>query len=397
MVSKLPSGSLHRYSVADLLRTHCAARARSVQARGQTRVTESRRSDGTDHRHLEAYFAVPCIGAVLHTLNLRLHPSELGYIASHARGQGHHRRSVAPAAARRRSAEQVRSLERVIVMPDDGRSTSTGAPRLRGADRRASRGRSRCPTLDERSGALMCYTSGTTGHPEGRALLAPLDGAAHADAVHGGHARRSASATPSCPSCRCSTRTLGAAAHAAIGVGAKLVLPGPASRSADAVLDLMAGERVTFAGGVPTIWLGMLALLDEHPKNGISSALRMIVIGGAAAPPAMIDGFERRHGAHVTHAWGMTETNPLAHARSDQARPRRRPTSDELARRATQGYPVPFVEQRHVDDDGRCCRGTARRWASSRCAARGWRRRISASRRRGQVHRATAGSRPATS
>jgi fatty-acyl-CoA synthase len=114
----------------------------------------------------------------------------------------------------------------------------------------------------------------------------------------------------------------------------------------------MADERVTFAAAVPTIWLGVLALIDENPKKWNLSAVRMISVGGAAAPPAMIDGFQKRHGIHIRHTWGMTETNPLATVSRVKVG---LDTGDgaELARRAKQGFAVPFIEQRHVDDAGK--------------------------------------------
>ena len=101
--------------------------------------------------------------------------------------------------------------------------------------------------------------------------------------------------------------------YACAAVGAKLVFPGP-NLDPESLLDLMAAEKVTCAGGVPTIWLGILALLDQDPKQLGPIADAQMVVGGSAAPPAMIDGFEKRHGLDVTHAWGMTETDPLGHA-----------------------------------------------------------------------------------
>jgi fatty-acyl-CoA synthase len=115
----------------------------------------------------------------------------------------------------------------------------------------------------------------------------------------------------------------------------------------------MAAEKVTVAGGVPTIWLGILALLDQNPKKWDLSAMRTMVIGGSAAPPSLIDGYAKRHGLEVTHAWGMTELNPLGTLARVKRHLRTGDSEAELAFRATQGYPVPFVEQRHVSEDGR--------------------------------------------
>ncbi|HLM48336.1 MAG TPA: AMP-binding protein, partial [Myxococcaceae bacterium] len=139
--------------------------------------------------------------------------------------------------------------------------------------------------------------------------------------------------------------------YSAVLAGSKIVFPGP-HLDPQSIVDLMASERVSIAAGVPTIWLGILALLDQEPKRWDLRSVRTMIIGGAAAPPAMIDGFLHRHGLVVTHAWGMTELNPLG----TLARPRRHhetlPQPERLAIRATQGYAVPFVEVRHVSDTG---------------------------------------------
>jgi fatty-acyl-CoA synthase len=140
----------------------------------------------------------------------------------------------------------------------------------------------------------------------------------------------------------------------AVCTGAKIVMPGP-HLDPTSLLELMATERVSVAAGVPTIWLGILALLDQQPDRFDLRSVRSMIIGGSAAPQAMIEGFAERHGLTVTHAWGMTETNPLGTV----ARIRRSVTEQAegdpgllYRTRASQGYAVAFVEQRHTGDDG---------------------------------------------
>jgi fatty-acyl-CoA synthase len=133
-----------------------------------------------------------------------------------------------------------------------------------------------------------------------------------------------------------------------------MVFPGP-KLDPESLLDLMAAERATMAAGVPTIWLGILALLDAHAgeKRWDLSCLRRMIVGGSAAPASMIEGFEKRHGLAVMHAWGMTETNPvgtIARVKRSLAGASER---ERMAVRASQGYAVPFVETRHVDDAGK--------------------------------------------
>ncbi|HTN85088.1 MAG TPA: long-chain-fatty-acid--CoA ligase, partial [Sorangium sp.] len=276
--------------------------------------------------------------------NLRLHPSELGYIASHAEDKVLVvDRSLLP--LYRKFAPQVRCIRRVIVAGDDGPVEGDGldyeallAPEPDHFD---------FPALDERAAAMLCYTSGTTGNPKGvlyshrSIVLHTLVSCMH-DTL--GFRERDV-VLPVVPMFHAMAWGM---PYSAVAAGARIVLPGPHLDPAS-LLDLMARERVTFAAGVPTIWLGILALLDEHPGRWDLSAMRSMVIGGAAAPPSLLDGFRARHGLTVTHAWGMTETNPLgtiAHVRASLG-----PAADSLDTRASQGYPVPFIDQRHVGLD----------------------------------------------
>jgi fatty-acyl-CoA synthase len=137
----------------------------------------------------------------------------------------------------------------------------------------------------------------------------------------------------------------------AVCAGSKIVFPGP-HMDPTSLLDLMAAEKVTIAGGVPTIWIGILALLDKEPKRWDLSSVRAMVIGGSAAPATMIEGFSARHGLEVIHAWGMTETNPLGTVARVKHHLAKLPDEERLRVRASQGYAAPFVEVRHVDDAG---------------------------------------------
>jgi fatty-acyl-CoA synthase len=140
--------------------------------------------------------------------------------------------------------------------------------------------------------------------------------------------------------------------HIAACVGAKLVFPGP-KLDPESLLDLMAKEKVTSSAGVPTIWLGILALLDAHPGKWDLSRLRHMVVGGSAAPPSMIEGFRTRHRLPVTHAWGMTETNPLGTIARIKHGLESGTDEQRLAVSSSQGFAVPFFETRHTSDDGK--------------------------------------------
>ncbi|HXN45783.1 MAG TPA: AMP-binding protein, partial [Bryobacteraceae bacterium] len=250
--------------------------------------------------HLEAYFGVPASGCVLHTLNPRLHPDELAYIVNH----GGDRMLLVDDVllpVYERFRDKVR-LERIIVVPTTGNPVpgpyESYDDFLNEADDREF------PRLDENEAAVMCYTSGTTGAPKGvvyshRALVL------HAMAIALPDCFSLAQADTVLPVVPMFHANAWGLPHSCAAVGAKVVFPGP-KLDPESLLDLMASERVTCAGGVPTIWLGILALLDAHPKKWDLSSLRQMVVGGSAAPASMMEGFEKRHGLIVTHAWGMT-------------------------------------------------------------------------------------------
>jgi fatty-acyl-CoA synthase len=346
IVSRNPDGSFHRYTYGDYYR-RTRQLANALKRLGVVEGDRVATLCWNHYRHLEAYFAIPCSGAVLHTLNLRLHPIDLTYITNHAQDTVIIvDRSLLPLLEQFKG--QVRSLKHVVVIPDDG-PTPDGYldyETLLAAESDDFD----YPKIDERSAAAMCYTSGTTGNPKGvlyshRSTVLHSMASCMVDAIAIGE--RDA-ILPVVPMFHANAWGL---PFDAVFTGAKMVFPGP-NLAPEVLLDLMAREKVTVAAGVPTIWLGILALLDADPKKWDLSAMRTMVIGGSAAPPAMIDGFKKRHGLIVTHAWGMTETNPLG----TLARVKRHmdgwDDTQRLAVTATQGHPVPFVETRVVDDDG---------------------------------------------
>ncbi len=347
IVSRRHDRSLHRTTWSEVRDRSCRL-AHALEKLGVGRGDRVASLAWNHSRHLELYLGVPSMGAVLHTLNLRLHPTELAYIARHAGDKVIVvDETLLPLLAK--FIDHVPCVEQVIVL----RETDAPLPD-RYYDYEALLAPEAphydWPALDENAAAMICYTSGTTGNPKGVVYshrstvlhtlvecMADTFGVAERDVV-----------LPVVPMFHAAAWGL---PFAAAATGAKLVFPGP-HLDALSITELMAAERVTLAAGVPTIWLGILALLDQDPKRFDLSTVRAMVIGGAAAPAAMIHGFRARHGLDVVHAWGMTETNPLGsvakvkHAFEDQG--------DEvtLPIRASQGYASVFVETRHVDDRG---------------------------------------------
>jgi fatty-acyl-CoA synthase len=300
-----------------------------------------------NHRqHLEAYLAIPSMGAVVHTLNLRLHPSEIGWIAAHAEDDVVIvDECLLPLFEKFRA--DVKSIRHVIVVPDKGAPLPEGMLDYERLLADASESYA-WPSLDENAAAMLCYTSGTTGNPKG-VLYSHRSTVLHAMiGAMPNHIGASIDDVmlPVVPMFHAAAWGL---PYIALMAGAKVVFPGPRLDAAS-ILTLIASERVTVAGGVPTIWLGILAALDAEPGKYDVKSVRTMVIGGSAAPPAMMDGFKKRHGLEVTHAWGMTETNPLGSIA--RVKPHLRGEND-LAVRSTQGFAVPFVEQRHIDADAK--------------------------------------------
>jgi fatty-acyl-CoA synthase len=299
-------------------------------------------------RHLEAYFAVPMMGAVVHTLNLRLHPSELSYIARHAEDSVILvDRSLLPLLDQ--FVSNVPTVRHVVVMPDDG---PTPQGRLDYEDLIARESTQYpWPRLDENTAATICYTSGTTGNPKG-VVYTHRSSVLHAMMLCMTDAHGITNRDTVMPVVPMFHANGWGRPHSAAMVGSKLVFPGP-KLDPESLLDLIAKERVTSTAGVPTIALGMLALLDAHPNKWDVKCLRRFTIGGAAAPPALIDGLQKRHGIPVLHAWGMTELNPCGTVAEVKHQLKDQTPEKILAIHASQGYATPFVETRHVGEDGR--------------------------------------------
>jgi fatty-acyl-CoA synthase len=346
IVSRGPDGALHRQTWADTYARAC----RLAHALGRLGVKPGDRvaTLAWNHsRHLETYFAVPMMGAIVHTLNLRLHANELGYIAGHAEDSVVLvDRSLLPLLDQ--FVSKVPTIRHIVVMADDG-PTPAGQldyEELLGAEVAEYA----WPRLDENTASAICYTSGTTGNPKG-VVYSHRSSVLHAICSCTPGAIPVTQRDVVMPVVPMFHANAWGFPHMAAAMGAKLVFPGP-KLDPESLLDLMAKERVTVSAGVPTIWLGILALLDAHPKRWDLSALREMVVGGAAAPQAMIEGLEKRHGLVVTHAWGMTEMNPIGTVSRVKSELESRSEGERFALRATQGYAVPFVETRHVAEDG---------------------------------------------
>jgi fatty-acyl-CoA synthase len=343
VVSRRPDHSLHETTYEELI-----ARARRLSGGlAELGVNPGSRVATllwNQPEHLELYFAVPAMGAVIHTLNPRLHPDELSYIIDHAEDQ-----IVVVDETLLPVLEKVaatKSLEHEVVVTHSDATPAEATPYEKLIDRSAP---ADWPPLDERTAAAMCYTSGTTGRPKGvvyshRSTTLHALNAALPDAV--GISSRDV-VLPVVPMFHAFSWGL---PYASALTGAGLVLPGP-HLDPVSILDLLAGEEVTMTAGVPSVWMPMLTALDDEPERWDLSKLSKLVVGGSAAPPSMIEGYDR-HGLEVLHAWGMTEMSPLGTACHVPEELSELPEDERTAYRARQGTAVPLVDIRARNDEG---------------------------------------------
>ena len=343
IVTRLPDKSLHRYTFGDFYQ-RSRRLASALQKAGLQKGDRVATLSWNTYAHLEAYFGIPAAGGVLHPLNLRLHPSDIAYIINHAQD-----RFLIVDDVLLKLYEAVKehvNLEKVIVVPLSGQPVPEGFMSyedfLATGDPDFS-----YPALEERDAAGMCYTSGTTGKPKGvvyshRSIALHSLASALPDALNlGGHDVL----LPVVPMFHVLAWGL---PFTGVMVGSKMVLPGP-HLDPVSLLDLFESEQVTKTAGVPTIWLGVLQALEKEPTRWKLKPMEMVV-GGSAAPEAMIRAYDRL-GHTVLHAWGMTEMSPLGtvsrlkrHLRGDPAL--------EYRYRAQQGLPTPWVEIRAVGEQG---------------------------------------------
>ncbi|HHX91140.1 MAG TPA: fatty-acid--CoA ligase [Paracoccus sp.] len=349
IVSRRAEGDIHRYTYRDLAR-----RARQLaNALAGLGVTPGQRV-GTlawnGYRHLELYYGASGSGVVLNTLNPRLHPDQLVWIADDAENQAiffdlTFLPLIEATAARFRTVRQFILMADKSAMPSD--SAIPGLICYEDLLDSASDAYD-WPLLDENTASSLCYTSGTTGNPKG-VLYSHRSTVLHA---YG-------SALPD--SCGLSARDVvlpvvpmfhvnaWGTPYSALLVGAKLVFPGPAL-DGKSLYDLFEAEGVTFSAGVPTVWQGLLAHVEE---NGLRfSTMNRTVIGGSACPPAMIEAFEGRYGVQVLHGWGMTEMSPLGTVCALKAGHEDLPEADLLAIKATQGRAIYGVDMKIIDAGG---------------------------------------------
>jgi fatty-acyl-CoA synthase len=304
-----------------------------------------------NQEHLEAYLAIPTMGAVLHTLNIRLFPEQLTYVANHAEDRiVLVDDTLVPLLAR--VAPDLKTVEHYVVVGDGDASALAdavaGADVLRYDELLASEDDEfPWPDVDERSAAAMCYTSGTTGNPKG-VVYSHRSTVLHSMGVNSGGAvglTENDRVLPIVPMFHANAWGL---PYAAWFAGASFVMP-DRFLQAEPLAKLIESERPTIAGAVPTIWSDLLRHAADHPVD--LSSFRLVVCGGSAVPRSLMERFEQDHGVHIVQGWGMTETSPLA-ALAHAPRGVEPGTAQEMDWRAKAGRILGGVELRIVDDAG---------------------------------------------
>jgi fatty-acyl-CoA synthase len=348
IVSKMRD-KIHRYTYADLgkrARQLANALAKLGVKRGDRVATLA----WNGYRHLEIYTAVPCMGAVLHTLNLRLSTTDLEYIINHAED------SVICVdddllPLLEKLEGKIPTVKHVIVMNNTGRTT-TSFPNVHDYEELIA-GESTeftWPEIDENTPMGLCYTSGTTGNPKGvmythrsnylhtiTGSLPDMLGLKRDDVIMAVVPMFHANAW--------------GLPYIATMLGLKQVFPGPTMDGAS-VCQLIQDEKVTFTGGVPTIWMGVMNELQANPGKYDLSSLKEMICGGSCPPRAMIDWMETNLGVNFVQAWGMTETSPLGTVTRLKPKMKDWPREKQLDVKQRAGLYGPGLQLRITDDGG---------------------------------------------
>jgi acyl-CoA synthetase (AMP-forming)/AMP-acid ligase II len=349
IVSRRVEGDIHRYTYHDC---HIRAKklANALQQLGVVLGDRVATLAWNGYRHMEAYYAVSGSGAVLHTINPRLHPEQIAYIVNHAEDQ-YLLFDITFLPIIQAIAKHCTTVKGFVMMCDRDRLPTDGSvPNLLCYEDliAANSDQFVWPLFDENSASSLCYTSGTTGNPKGalyshRSTVLHSYASAMPDALN---VSARDSVLPVVPMFHVNAWGL---PYSAPLSGAKLVFPGP-HMDGKSLYELFEQEQVTFSAGVPTIWLGLLNYVAQNDLR--FSSFKRTVIGGSACPPSMMKTLRHTYGVEVIHAWGMTEMSPLGTTGTLQAKHMGLTDAQQEAVLLKQGHAVYGVDMKIVDDAG---------------------------------------------
>lgn len=302
------------------------------------------------HRHMELYFAVSGIGAVLHTVNPRLFPEQIDYILNHAESRALFF-DITFHGLVSDLQPRLPHVENFVSMTDAGHLAGAPTGTLAYEDLlSAETDEFEWPFFDERTASSLCYTSGTTGNPKG-VLYSHRSTVLHSFTACAADGLRLSSADSVLLVVPLFHVNAWGVPYAAAMCGAKLVLPGP-MLDGKSLFELAVREECNFSLGVPTVWLGFFKYIDETPGIDVSRLkLERVVIGGSAAPRAIIERFQRDHGVFVIHAWGMSETSPLASIGNLLPKHKILSAEEQVGIQVKQGRAIYGVELRIIGED----------------------------------------------
>ncbi len=347
LATRVPGVGLQRYTYADYADRVCRLSA-ALPGLGIRKGDRVGTFAWNSHRHMEVYFAAPLMGMVLHTVNIRLSPQDITYIVNHAEDQ-----VLIVDASLWPLLEPIRkdlkSVKHFIVMKDTPTAEIPPGTLDYEALVAAASPVTEWPRLEETDAAGMCYTSGTTGHPKGvvyshRGVFLHCFASSTVDVL--GICERDV-ILHIVPMFHANAWCV---PFAGVMNGSTQIFGGPNPQPRD-IIEIVHAEKVTLVGAVPTVWIAIQAILEKEPQWDISS-IRCIPIGGSAAPRTLIEDFDKKYGAYMLHAWGMTEMSPLGSVCRPRSYTDGLPEDERYAIRAKQGAVVAGVDMRLVDDAG---------------------------------------------
>jgi fatty-acyl-CoA synthase len=350
IVSKtVEDGSIHRYTYRE---AHARARrlAKALAALGMKANDRVATLAWNGFRHFEIYYATAGSGGVIHTINPRLFPEQITYIANHAEDRIlFFDVNLAPLVEK--VAPQLKSVKAFVAMTARATMPKSNIPNLHCYEDllAAQDDKYEWPTFDEKTAACLCYTSGTTGNPKG-ALYSHRSTILHAYAAALPDALNLSARDVILPVVPMFHVNAWGLPYSCALAGAKLVFPGH-HLDGRSLHTLFEQEGVTMSAGVPTVWLGLLNHMKEQKLK--FSTLKGVVIGGSAAPPAMIRTFQEDYGVQVLHAWGMTEMSPLGTVCTFKAKHAKASKEDRYALQNKVGRVLFGVDTRIVDENGK--------------------------------------------